>query len=149
MAAFPWAEEGQMMDSHHYTIKQRQQHLINSQERLSAYNILLLILEKRSRLKKILFWYFLWCQKNITILPMEGHWKFQEGWGSSRPKFWNGKIVSWRENYIASGVSGCLWWGRGWGRDWVSKPSKGGVQILRTNTSDTKKNIKKLDDVTS
>ena len=48
MAAFPWVEEGQMMDSRHYTIKQRQQHLINRQERLSAYNILLLTVEKRS-----------------------------------------------------------------------------------------------------
>ena len=26
------------------------------------------------------------------------------------------KNCLWRENYIASGVSGCLWWGRGWGR---------------------------------
>ena len=48
MAAFPWAEEGQMMDFHHYTIQQRQKHLINRQERLSANNIFLLIVEKRS-----------------------------------------------------------------------------------------------------
>ena len=45
------------------------------------------------KLKKIIILILSVVSKNITILPMEGHWKFKYRWGSSRPKFWNEKIV--------------------------------------------------------
>lgn len=94
------------------------------------------------KFKKIIILILSVVSQNITILPMEGHWKFKYRWGSSRPKFWNEKIVLWRENYIASGVSGCLWWGRGWGRGVGIKTLYGGNTDFMNHHTKYKKTLK-------
>lgn len=120
MAAFPWAEEGQMMDSHHYTIKQRQQHLINRQERLSAYNILLLIVEKRfpnlssppfkmdpnclwKKLKKIIILILSVVSKKYHYSAHGGTLEIPRGM-----RVFKAKILKWK-NCFLKGKLYCLW----------------------------------------
>ena len=61
-----------------------------------------------------------WFQK-ISIPPVEGHWKFQGGGGSQRPKFLKQRVdLNW--NLQRGGgaqtkkSSVCVWWGR-WSMD--------------------------------
>ena len=52
------------------------------------------------------------------------------------------KNCLWRENYIASGVSGCLWWGRGWGRGVGIKTLYGGNTDFMNHHTKYKKTLK-------
>ena len=52
------------------------------------------------------------------------------------------KNCLWRENYIASGVSGCLWWGRGWDRGVGIKTLYGGNTDFMNHHTKYKKTLK-------
>ena len=90
-------------------------------------------------LKKLLFRYFLWCQKISLFYPWRDIGNSNTDEGHQGQNFEN---CLWRENYIASGVSGCLWWGRGWGRGVGIKTLYGGNTDFMNHHTKYKKTLK-------